>query len=389
MEQIYTPELIGELNQKRILTVIREEGPLSRADICRRVSLSFPAVSANVKVLLERDLLRAQGAGNNAVGRKSVLLGFNADYGYLAALRLGRRDATEMLCNLDGEPLDIRTADIGQQFTDLRQIQEHIVSLSGALLEESGIPREKVLCVSVSLPGAMDSDTGEFYMVPYLPQIRRDALVSAIQEVFGGVPVLFENNVNNGALGEQWRGAGKGFQDIFYFHYDIGMGGALILNNELYKGSHRAAGEIGYMLLGAGALRSKFLAEGAAEKLLSGHAILSMLQESGLAESLEAWFDACDSGSRRALEALRPLVEGVGILLVNVTSALDPQIIILAGSIGRRIFRHARAEWVKMLGTHVPYVPQIVCSEMEGTESLYGAVKVGLAYLSGRNFQIE
>ena len=388
MEQIYTPELIGELNQRQILSVIREEGPLSRADICRRVALSFPAVSANVKELLERDLLRAQGAGNNTLGRKSVLLGFNAEYGYLAALQLGRRDATAMLCNLHGEPLSTQNVDIGQQFRDLRQIQENLVSLSGALLEESGIPKEKVICVSVSLPGAMDSDTGEFYMVPYLPQIRRDALVSAIQEVFGGIPVLFENNVNNGALGEQWRGAGKGFQDIFYLHYDIGMGGALILNNQLCKGSHRAAGEIGYMLLGAGSLRSEFHSEGAAEKLLSGHAILSMLHESGLAESLEAWFDACDGGSRRALEALRPLVESVGILLVNVTSTIDPQIILLAGGIGRRMFRHARAEWVKMLGTHVPYVPQIVCSEMEGMESLYGAIKVGLAYLNDHNFRV-
>lgn len=386
METTYKPELIGELNQKKILEIIRSEGPLSRADIRRRVALSFPAVSANVKVLLEKGLLCEKGAGNNAMGRKSTLLGFNHDYGCIIGMKLGRHGITEMLCDLFGNPLLIQSKDMGRPFPDIRQIQDDIVSLSRKLLSE--MPQKRVLCVSVSLPGAMDEETGEIYMMPYLPRISRGDLTDAICSVFGKVEILFENNVNNGALGEQWRGAGKGYQDVFYFHYDIGMGGAIILRGHLWKGSHHAAGEIGYMKLDASAPHPEFQLEGAAEQALSGHAVLSRLQEQGSAESLDAWFDDCDAGDSQAKALLDRLMKDIGILLVNVTATLDPQIIILAGRMGRRMFRHGEAVWLQMLKAHVPYVPRLVCSEMDGMESLYGAAKVALAYLEERNFTV-
>lgn len=386
METMYKPELIGELNQKLILEVIRSGGPLSRADICRRVALSFPAVSANVKVLLERGLLCEKGAGNNAMGRKSTLLGFNQDYGCIVGLRLGRHGITEMLCDLFGDPLLIQSEDIGEQFANIRQIQEDIIAISQRILAET--PREKVLCVSVSLPGMVDEETGEIYMMPYLPKLNRKDLTDAIQSVFGDVAILFENNVNNGALGEQWRGAGRGCQDVFYLHYDIGMGGALVLRNELWKGAHQAAGEIGYMMLDANTLHPEFQMEGAMEKALSGHAILSVLRERGVARSLNEWLDACDAGEPLARAVLDRLIVHIGVLLVNVTATMDPQMIILAGQMGRRMFRHGEAVWLQMLKAHVPYVPRLVCSEMDGMESLYGAAKVGLAYLEERNFAV-
>lgn len=386
METIYKPELIGELNQRLILQVIREEGPLSRADICRRVALSFPAVSANVKVLLERGLLCERGAGNNAMGRKSTLLGFNADYGCIVSLRLDRHGITEMLCDLFGNPLLVQAEDLGQQFTDVRQIQERMSAVSRRLMSEA--EERRVLCVSVSLPGAIDEATGEVHMMPYFPKVNRSDLVSAIRTIFGEAVILFENNVNNGALGEQWRGAGRGYQDLFYFHYDIGMGGAVILRNELWKGAHQAAGEIGYMMMDVNAVHPAFQTAGAAEELLSGHAVLALLREQNIAESLEEWLDACDAKKPRAMEVLNRLIRHVGVLLVNVTATLDPQILILAGRIGRRMFCHAEPVWLEMLQSHVPYVPQLVCSEMDGMESLCGAAKVGLAYLDSCNFEI-
>ena len=377
METIYKPE-------QMILEVIRRDGPLSRADICRQVALSFPAVSANVKVLLEKGLLCEKGTGNNAMGRKSTLLGFNQDYGYIVGMKLDRHGITEMLWDLFGHPLLIQSKDRGRPFTDIRQIQEDILSLSRKLLSEK--TQGKVLCVSVSLPGAIDQETGEIHMMPYLPRLSRGDLTDAIGKVFGKVEILFENNVNNGALGEQWQGAGKGYQDIFYFHYDIGMGGAIILRNHLWKGSHQAAGEIGYMKLDASAPHPAFQMEGAAEQALSGHAVLSRLQEQGTAESLDAWFDHCDAEDPHARWMLDRLMKDIGILLVNVTATLDPQIIILAGRMGRRMFRHGEEFWLQMLKAHVPYVPRLVCSKMDGMESLYGAAKVGLAYLEKRNF---
>lgn len=386
MNTTYTPELVGELNQRLILGMVRDNGPMSRADICRRVALSFPAVSANVKALLEKDLLCELGSGSNAMGRKSTLLGFHAEHGYVVGIKVGRCDVKQMLCNLLGNAVTIQSTERGCRFTEIHEIQQCIVDIAEKMLSQTGVSKEKILCVSMSLPGIIDDQKGTICIEPYLPELRREDLVTAIRTVFGEIPILFENNVNNGALGEQWKGAGQEYHDIFYLHYGIGMGGAMILQGSLWKGTNRAAGEIGYMLLDRSALQSQFEDEGSTEKALSGHAILSLLHGDNSERQLSQWFDLCDASNKEAITLLKQLIKDVGMLLVNVTSIVDPQVIILAGCVGVRMFRHGKSTWQQMLENHVPFVPKIVCSEMNDMESLYGAVKIGLDYLCERMY---
>ena len=59
---------------------------MSRADLSRKLGMSFPAVSSNVKVLLDAGYIREIGEGNNPFGRKSTMLSFNADRGYIVGV---------------------------------------------------------------------------------------------------------------------------------------------------------------------------------------------------------------------------------------------------------------------------------------------------------------
>ena len=379
----YTPELIGALNQKTILQLIRSQGPMSRADICRQVSMSFPAVSTNVKALLDKGILRDVGAGSNAVGRKSTLLDLNADYGYIVGISLGRYGIQGILCNMMGETLCLETVQNGQLFESRETVQENLVSLSQSILEQSRCPAERVLCVSVSRPGIINDAAGAMRMGMYLPAMEQRDLESAIQQVFGLAPVLFENNVNNGALGEQWRGAGQGYHDIFYFHYGTGIGGAMILGDQLYKGSNAAAGEIAYMTLRPEHLRPNFAREGALEEEISGHAILAQLPAGDPKTQLNLLFS--DNGgdpSRAAL--LSRLIQDTGMLFVNVAAILDPQVIVVSGSVGRSLFPLAQTHWENMLKNQVPFPPKVVCSNLRGQESLIGALRVGMTYVDQR-----
>lgn len=64
-----------------------------------------------------------------------------------------------------------------------------------------------------------------------------------------GVPVLIDNDANVAALAEHRLGAGKGSRDMIYITISTGIGGGLIINNQVFRGTYGAAGELGHILM--------------------------------------------------------------------------------------------------------------------------------------------
>lgn len=388
--QSYTPKTIGDMNKKLILELVRESGSLSRADICRRLPLSFPAVSANVGALLEEGLLCVDETGDsNAMGRKSVKVRFNATYGYVIGVSLGRYGIRQMLCDLSGNVVSIYGKERKTLFVDASEIVAMLRATTQKLLSRSNVDKKKLLHISVSMPGFFEEETGYLKMCPYFPDIRQQEMEDAIGQICGDVPILFENNVNFGALGEQMRGAGQGYQDLFYLHYDTGLGGSAILDGKLYRGYNRAAGEIGYMLLGEEFSRTSFNTEGSAEDTLSGRLLSSIFNEENHMVSMDELFEMYENGHAGIRSAMGKLITRFGILLINITAVLNPQVIIISGHVGRRLYPLAQKSWNEMLKNHVPYPPTLVVSKMRGMESLYGAVMCSLNQLDLASIERE
>ena len=75
------PGDLGEANRMLILNRLRLNGSMSKADLARELGMSFPAISANVKILIEQGRVKESGEGDNSLGRKSTLLSFNEEMG--------------------------------------------------------------------------------------------------------------------------------------------------------------------------------------------------------------------------------------------------------------------------------------------------------------------
>ena len=157
--------------------------------------------------------------------------------------------------------------------------------------------------------------------------------LKAILEQELGVPVWVENDVNSAAWGEACLGAGKDSRDFLCLTYGTGIGGAIVLNGQLYRGANWSAGEFGSMQLfsqklawqGFGGAYYENYASAAAlvdaakavdPALSDGRMVCARLDDPALAPVFDRWITHVSFGLSTLIHIFNPglIVLGGGIL---------------------------------------------------------------------------
>lgn len=375
-----TPETLGVHNRTVILDFVRKHGPVSRAELSRKLDISFPSVSSNVKKLLESNYLKIAGSGDNKVGRKATLLEFNATWGYIIGSDIGRSQIRVMLSDLEGKELIYLKHDYNALDGE-NIVEERLLELALTAVKEAGVKPEQIKYFSLGMPGIMDPNTGKLILVPFMSSIDIDGIVKCIKSIFDA-PVVVENSVNLGAIGEKWKGVAKGHRDILYLSYGVGIGSALILSGELYRGVNNAAGEVGYMVPGKSNLRSEFDEQGVLEMLVSGSTIQKDMTKIGIGQDFRSLID----GNRNKMPAVQEIIERIashiGIMLVNAVSVINVELIVIGGRLGDLIGPYLAPYWKNLLSNHVPFPPNILISSLQEKASVLGGIAIGMRHVS-------
>lgn len=107
---------------------------------------------------------------------------------------------------------------------------------------------QQAIALGIGVPGAVDI-TGRIAKVAINLSGWEDVHVSEVLEAKTGLPTIIANDANCAGLGEAWLGAGKGLQNLVVLTLGTGVGGAIILNGELFTGHTGSAGELGLITL--------------------------------------------------------------------------------------------------------------------------------------------
>lgn len=112
--------------------------------------------------------------------------------------------------------------------------------------------------VAISTAGMVDPATGEivYALEESIPQYRGVNWKAIMRENFD-LPASVENDVNCAALGELWKGAGRGASSLFAMTVGTSIGGCLIMDGRVVHGVSRSAGEIAYMRVPGGRLHER------------------------------------------------------------------------------------------------------------------------------------
>jgi predicted NBD/HSP70 family sugar kinase len=231
---------IAELNTFLVLDAVRSHGRVTRSQLARELGLSNASVSRIVKRLLDAGTIAELPGEPTARGRTPAILQFVGPIGAVIAVDLGGTQCHGALADLAGGTVaeDFRTAGAGGAAAD------RLLACIAALKAKAAELDWPVRAVVVGIPALIDPATGLATAGPNVHWQGFD-LIGALTESLAE-PFEVDNDVNLGALGQAWRGAGRGISSFVLMSLGTGIGGALVIDGHLIRGRHNAAGELAY-----------------------------------------------------------------------------------------------------------------------------------------------
>jgi len=232
--------------------------------------------------------------------------------------------------------------------TPVAEGPEACLGIIGRLLRqaagEAGVPPEGCRAIGAAIGGPLDSRRGIIYSPPNLPNWEAVPLKDHLEAEFG-LPAHTENDANAGALAEARFGAGRGAQNVVYLTLGTGIGGGIIADGRLYRGTTDDAGEIGHTTVLPGGPPCGCGKRGCLEALVAGPAIGRRAREKARAQpdSLlwegaggdesaiggETALHAAQRGDAAALEVWAETAEYLGLGIANLVQVLNPQVVAL------------------------------------------------------------
>lgn len=329
------------INQQAILNAIFNAEGISKAELARSLNMSKPSMADNVNELLQIGIIRESGQGQcgSGGGRKPVLLSFCDDFRYIIAMDFHYEYSTFTLSDLRGKIINEFT--IHQ--TPLSDFDAWITLCLNAismLMVSQGISCERLAAIAVAAPGVLNSSEGTYIISSKYGEFDVEIVKQRLSEEFP-VPILVKNSTNAAALGELYYGEGQEHENIVYISCGQGVGSGIILQGQLYEGSHLAAGEIGSCITPESLTASRT----SLEDRICIDSVLKRINENkqflgvpiGFSEMVKLW------GSEDAY--IRSIVDEVaielGCAIVNLLSVMDCELVILGGeylTFGAQIF---------------------------------------------------
>jgi glucokinase len=371
---------VTEVNEFLVLDAIRSAGQATRPQLATSLGLSAASVSRIVKRLLAQGLVSDEPGPSDGVGRNRDLLRFNRRAGAVIAIGLGGTKCHGALADLAGE---VVREDVRPTFASGSPAQSLLASVA-ALREAAAQEDLPVRAVSVGIPAVINPDTGLVDAGPNVDWHGFDLVGLLNQEL--SEPFVVENDVNLAALGEAWRGAGVGTGSFVTLSLGTGIGAAIVLDGNLVRGRHNAAGEIGYLVTGRSQLRGRPAA--GLEGLISGAALTerarvlikarperTALDPSAVTPALLFEAAAADPVAR---VVIGELIDQVAITVTAITAFVDPERVILDGSIGRALAPYLGK--IDALVSRAAYrAPELATSALGPNATVIGAIASALA----------
>jgi predicted NBD/HSP70 family sugar kinase len=233
---------VKDYNEVIVLDHVRRAGPVGRAAIAAATGLTLQTVSNISRRLLVSGTIVETPLGD---ARGLRVLEVNADGGFALGIQFLRTAVVVGVVDLAGTVRGMVEGPVAPgEGPDA--VLARLPGLVEDVLEQSEVPRERLLGAGVGAPGPLDLRDGSLLDLQTPRSWSHFPLRRAVREAIG-LEVILDNDASAAAMGERWRGAGAGCENFVYVYLGAGVGSGLVLRGQPYRGLRGNAGEIAHL----------------------------------------------------------------------------------------------------------------------------------------------
>jgi len=221
----------------------------------------------------------------------------------------------------------------------VERIAQSVAELEGEL------PKGRhVAALGICSPGPLDHQTGMIIDPPNLPGLHNVPFRQMLAERLN-LPVNLEHDAKAAALGEFYHGAGRGEPSMIFLIVGTGIGAAMIVDGQLYRGAHNSAGEVGHITLDRHGEVCSCGSRGCVETYASGpwlaHHYQVALERAGRGPvgqsplTGEQVTRLAEQGDRLAMQVMAEAGDALGAAIASLAMILDIDLYVVGGSVAK------------------------------------------------------
>lgn len=231
--------------EKEILKNLYFDSALSIADLVKKLAKSTPSITKIINRLLEEKIIVECGFAESTGGRRPLQFAINPALNfYILTISADQHFSTFTLTDLNQQkvielrdvPLELKSSNSSNLLLD--EIE--------SILEKSGIDRDKIIGIGLSIPGFVNSELGVNESYPHNHPLYR--IKDSIEEKYQ-ISTVIENDSRCIAIAEKEFGAAKDIDHSLIINLNWGVGLGIIINGSVFKGESGFAGEFSHIPL--------------------------------------------------------------------------------------------------------------------------------------------
>ncbi|MFN2176905.1 MAG: ROK family protein [Anaerolineales bacterium] len=340
--------LVRQINLSVIMHRLRENAPVSRAQLAEMTGLNKTTVSSLVQELIDRQFVREVGletsGSRRRVGRLAMMLTLNPEAGFIVSSEIGV-DFVRVICTNFAPKIIWQRNERILSNTSQQQIIDHVLALMLNAEIEGRKFSNSFLGVSVGVPGLVDQNSGSLLFATNLKW--SDVPLRQILEERFDAPVVVDNEASIAALGEYYYGAAQGYEEILYISAGVGLGGGIVHEGRMFNGVTGFGTEFGHMTMDPDGELCNCGNYGCWETQVSQEALFRYITKaisrgsfSSLTEKTKGdpelmtvpiVVEAANGGDELALEAFHEIGIYLGIGIASLVNILNPDLVVFGG----------------------------------------------------------
>ncbi|WP_353649274.1 ROK family transcriptional regulator [Nakamurella sp. A5-74] len=371
-----SPRVLREINDRVVLDLLLEHGPMTRGRVGQLSSLSKPTVSSLLTRLAQRGLVTTTGVAEGGPGPNARIYAVDPSAGHVLVLHVEQHGSVATLADITGAVVAAHAVEVpSRRASDPAEEARRAID---GVLAAAALPASAVRLLMIVTPGVIDPVTGRLRHARHLHGWEESGLPERLSAEFG-MQVRYGNDVNLAAVAEGRSGAARGRSDYALLWLGRGVGLGLVLDGRVRLGAHGGAGEIGYLPVpGVEHPRVDRGGAGAFQQLVGGQGLRALAKRHGIRSSnvpeevVRSALLAAESGGHALLAEL---AEGIAQGVSAVTALIDPGLLVIGGPVAAAggaelvdLVRAAMAQWSFVR-------PEIVASQLAGDGVVAGAVE--------------